>query len=191
MNKKALLDYALFARKELETQIALGLNKLGIYKDKILKANVVGDYTIIEGNQDSLPKRVYSSRKTMISEYFEGGSSFDAVVEEFVYTWFNRIVAIRFMEIHDYFSHGFHVLTSRDGSYEPEILNNLPYVASELNLEEDIVRSLKSKNKTEDLYRYVLVKQCEALSKVIPDIFDVRETYLELLLPNNLLSQNL
>lgn len=189
MNKKALLDYALFARKELETQIALGLNKLGIYKDKILKANVVGDYTIIEGNQDSLPKRVYSLRKTMISEYFEGGSSFDAVVEEFAYTWFNRIVAIRFMEIHDYFSHGFHVLTSRDGSYEPEILNNLPYVASELNLEEDIVRSLKEQNKTEDLYRYVLVKQCEALSKVIPDIFDVRETYLELLLPNNLLSQ--
>lgn len=189
MNKKALLDYALFARKELETQIALGLNKLGIYKDKILKANVVGDYTIIEGNQDSLPKRVYSLRKTMISEYFEGGRSFDAVVEEFAYTWFNRIVAIRFMEIHDYFSHGFHVLTSRDGSYEPEILSNLPYVASELNLEEDIVRSLKEQNKTEDLYRYVLVKQCEALSKVIPDIFDVRETYLELLLPNNLLSQ--
>ena len=189
MNKKALLDYALFARKELETQIALGLNKLGIYKDKILKANVVGDYTIIEGNQDSLPKRVYSLRKTMISEYFEAGRSFDAVVEEFAYTWFNRIVAIRFMEIHDYFSHGFHVLTSRDGSYEPEILSNLPYVASELNLEEDIVRSLKEQNKTEDLYRYVLVKQCEALSKVIPDIFDVRETYLELLLPNNLLSQ--
>lgn len=189
MNKKALLDYALFARKELETQIALGLNKLGIYKDKILKANVVGDYTIIEGNPDSLPKRVYSLRKTMISEYFEGGSSFDTVVEEFAYTWFNRIVAIRFMEIHDYFSHGFRVLTSRDGSYEPEILNNLPYVASELNLKEDIVRTLKEQNKTEDLYRYVLVKQCEALSKVIPDIFDVRETYLELLLPNNLLSQ--
>ena len=72
MNKKALLDYALFARKELETQIALGLNKLGIYKDRILKANIVGDYTIIEGNPDSLPKRVYNLRKIMISEYFNG-----------------------------------------------------------------------------------------------------------------------
>ena len=72
MNKKALLDYALFARKELETQIALSLNKLGIYKDKILKANIVGDYTIIEGNPDSYPKRVYNLRKMMISEYFEG-----------------------------------------------------------------------------------------------------------------------
>ena len=83
MNKKALLDYALFARKELETQIALSLNKLGIYKDKILKANVVGDYTIIEGNPDSYPKRVYNLRKMMISEYFEGEEKFETVVEEF------------------------------------------------------------------------------------------------------------
>ena len=190
MNKKALLDYALFARKELETQIALSLNKLGIYKDKILKANIVGDYTIIEGNPDSYPKRVYNLRKMMISEYFEGEEKFETVVEEFAYTWFNRLVAIRFMEVHDYFPHGFHVLTSRDGSYEPEILSNLPYVLSELSLEEDVVRSLRDQNKIEELYRYVLVKQCSALSKIIPDIFDVREPYLELLLPNNLLSQD-
>lgn len=190
MNKKALLDYALFARKELETQIALSLNKLGIYKDKILKANIVGDYTIIEGNPDSYPKRVYNLRKTMISEYFEGEEKFETVVEEFAYTWFNRLVAIRFMEVHDYFPHGFHVLTSRDGSYEPEILSNLPYVVNELKLEEDVVRSLRDQNKIEELYRYVLVKQCAALSKIIPDIFDVREPYLELLLPNNLLSQD-
>ena len=190
MNEKALLDYALFARKELETQIALSLNKLGIYKDKILKANVVGDYTIIEGNPDSYPKRVYNLRKMMISEYFEGEEKFETVVEEFAYTWFNRLVAIRFMEVHDYFPHGFHVLTSRDGSYEPEILSNLPYVLSELSLEEDVIRSLRDQNKTEELYRYVLVKQCSALSKIIPDIFDVREPYLELLLPNNLLSQD-
>lgn len=190
MNKKALLDYALFARKELETQIALSLNKLGIYKDKILKANIVGDYTIIESNPDSYPKRVYNLRKTMISEYFEGEEKFETVVEEFAYTWFNRLVAIRFMEVHDYFPHGFHVLTSRDGSYEPEILSNLPYVVNELKLEEDVVRSLRDQNKIEELYRYVLVKQCAALSKIIPDIFDVREPYLELLLPNNLLSQD-
>jgi len=190
MNKKALLDYALFARKELETQIALSLNKLGIYKGRILKANVVGDFTIIEGNPDSFPKRVYSLRKQMISEYFEGEEKFETVVEEFAYTWFNRLVAIRFMEVHDYFPHGFRVLSSRDGSYEPEILSNLPYVKDELDLDEEIVRSLREQNKTEDLFRYVLVQQCAALSKIIPDIFDVREKYLELLLPSNLLSQD-
>lgn len=190
MNKKALLEYAVFARKELETQIALSLNKLGIFKDKILKANIVGDYVIIEGNPESFPKRVYSLRKRMISEHFEQGDKFENVVEEFAYTWFNRIIAIRFMEIHDYFPHGFRVLTNKDGSYEPEILNNLPYVLEELKLDENVIHSLRDQNKTEELYRYVLFKQCEALSKVIPDIFDVREPYLELLLPNDLLSQD-
>lgn len=190
MNKKALLEYAVFARKELETQIALSLNKLGIFKDKILKANIVGDYVIIEGNPESFPKRVYSLRKRMISEHFEQGEKFENIVEEFAYTWFNRIIAIRFMEIHDYFPHGFRVLTNKDGSYEPEILNNLPYVLEELKLDENVIHSLRDQNKTEELYRYVLFKQCEALSKVIPDIFDVREPYLELLLPNDLLSQD-
>ena len=104
MNKKALLEYALFARKELETQIALSLNKLGIYKDHITKANVVGDFTIIEGTQETFPKRVYELRKSIVeNEFHLKNQKFDNVVEEFAYTWFNRIIAIRFMEVHDYF----------------------------------------------------------------------------------------
>ena len=189
MNKKALLEYALFARKELETQIALSLNKLGIYKDHITKANVVGDFTIIEGTQETFPKRVYELRKSIVeNEFHLKNQKFDNVVEEFAYTWFNRIIAIRFMEVHDYFPHGFRVLTSRDGAYEPEIMKNLPYVLEELDLKESVIRSLKEQNKTEELYRYVLFKQCNRLSKVFPDLFSMGEEYLELLLPNNLLS---
>ena len=189
MNKKALLEYALFARKELETQIALSLNKLGIYKDHITKANVVGDFTIIEGTQETFPKRVYELRKSIVeNEFHLKNQKFDNVVEEFAYTWFNRIIAIRFMEVHDYFPHGFRVLTSRDGAYEPEIMKNLPYVLEELDLKESVIRSLKEQNKTEELYRYVLFKQCNRLSKVFPDLFSKGEEYLELLLPNNLLS---
>lgn len=191
MNKKALLEYALFARKELETQIALSLNKLGIYKDHITKANVVGDFTIIEGTQETFPKRVYELRKSIVeNEFHLKNQKFDNVVEEFAYTWFNRIVAIRFMEVHDYFPHGFRVLTSRDGAYEPEIMKNIPYVLKELDLKESVIRSLKEQNKTEELYRYVLFKQCNKLSKVFPDLFSMGEEYLELLLPNNLLSQD-
>ena len=191
MNKKALLEYALFARKELETQIALSLNKLGIYKDHITKANVVGDFTIIEGTQETFPKRVYELRKSIVeNEFHLKNQKFDNVVEEFAYTWFNRIIAIRFMEVHDYFPHGFRVLTSRDGAYEPEIMKNLPYVLEELDLKESVIRSLKEQNKTEELYRYVLFKQCNRLSKVFPDLFSKGEEYLELLLPNNLLSQD-
>ena len=191
MNKKTLLEYALFARKELETQIALSLNKLGIYKDHITKANVVGDFTIIEGTQETFPKRVYALRNSIVDNELKlRGEKFENVVEEFAYTWFNRIIAIRFMEVHDYFPHGFRVLTSRDGSYEPEILKNLPYVLDELDLKESVIRSLKEQNKTEELYRYVLFKQCNRLSKVFPELFKRGDEYLELLLPNNLLSQD-
>lgn len=190
MNKKALEDYALFSRNELETQIALSLNKLGIYKDKILKANIVGDLTVIEGTQETFPKRVYELRETILNSFKLKDENFEHVVEEFAYTWFNRIIAIRFMEIHDYFDHGFKVLTSSDGSYEPDILKNAHFLIDELNLDVNVIQSLKDQNKIEELYRYILFKQCNALNDILPDLFDKDQSYMELLLPQNLLSND-
>lgn len=181
------MNYALAARKELESQIALSLNKLGIYKDSIKKANIVGDYTIIEGTEETFPKRVYELRTPILTQVKENG--FDQVVEEFAYTWFNRIIALRFMEVHDYFDHGFRVLSSRDGSYEPEVLKNVSYVIDYLKLDRNVVTSLHDQGKTEELYRYILFKQCNALSNTLPMLFDAQESYMELLLPNNLLSK--
>ena len=189
MNKRALLDYALYARKELETQIALSLNKIGIFKDHIAEAHIVGDYCIVDGVKESFPKNLYESRRAMIAIHLQN-SDFDDVVEEFAYTWFNRIIAIRFMEVHDYFDHGFRVLTSRDGSYEPEILKNLPYVSKDLRLSEKQIKEYQDQNKTDELFRYVLFKQCKALSEILPLLFDDEGSYLELVLPANLLAQD-
>lgn len=190
MYKKALEDYALFARNELETQIALSLNKLGIYKDRILKANIVGDLTVIEGTQETFPKRVYELRDTILNSFKLKDENFEHVVEEFAYTWFNRIIAIRFMEVHDYFDHGFKVLTSSDGSYEPDILKNAHFLIDELNLDVNVIQSLKDQNKIEELYRYILFKQCNALNDILPELFDKDQNYMELLLPQNLLSND-
>jgi hypothetical protein len=187
MNKTALMNYALSARKELESQIALSLNKLGIYEDSIKRADIVGDYTIIEGTEETFPKRVYELRNTIISDHIQP-DGFKNVVEEFAYTWFNRIIALRFMEVHDYFDHGFRVLTSRDGSYEPEIFKNVMYVIDDLKLNKAVVESLSTQGKTEELYRYILFNQCNKLSGVLPMLFSMQEAYMELLLPNNLLS---
>lgn len=188
MNKTALMNYALFARKELESQISLSLNKLGIYKDSIKKANIVGDYTIIEGTEETFSKRVYELRNKILSQVKENG--FNSIIEEFAYTWFNRIIALRFMEVHEYFDHGFRVLSSRDGSYEPEILKNVSYVIDYLKLDKNVVQSLYEQSKNEELYRYILFKQCNALSNTLPMLFDSQEDYIELLLPNNLLSKD-
>ncbi len=190
MNKEALNEYALFARNELETQITLSLNKLGIYKDRILKANKVGDLTIIEGTQETFPKRVYELRETIINSFKLKDENYEHIVEEFAYTWFNRIIAIRFMEVHDYFDHGFKVLTSSDGSYEPDILKNAHFLIDELNLDVNVIQSLKDQNKIEELYRYILFKQCNALNDILPDLFDKEQSYMELLLPQNLLSND-
>lgn len=189
MDKKALLDYALFARKSLEEQIALSLNRIGIFKDKIARANIVGDFTIIEGINENFPKRIYNLREEIINNHIKE-NSFDSVVEEFAYTWFNRIIALRFMEVHGYFSHGFRVLTSPDGSAEPEILSNLNYVKDDLKLDGSIIEEYRNSGNTEGLYRYVLFAQCNALSKSLPMLFDAQSSYMELFLPNNLLSKN-
>ena len=189
MDKNALMKYALWARKELESQIGLSLNRLGFYKNGIKGANIVGDYTIIEGTQETFPKRVYALRNQILERHIKE-NGFDETVEEFAYTWFNRIIALRFMEVHDYFSHGFRVLTSRDGSFEPEILCNIDYVIDDLKLKADVVRSLKEQGKEEELYRYILFSQCNALSDVLPMLFSTQEAYMELLLPGNLLSQD-
>lgn len=189
MDKKALLDYALFARKSLEEQIALSLNRIGIFKDKIARANIVGDFTIIEGINENFPKRIYNLREEIINNHIKE-NSFDSVVEEFAYTWFNRIIALRFMEVHGYFSHGFRVLTSPDESAEPEILSNLNYVKDDLKLDGSIIEEYRNSGNTEGLYRYVLFAQCNALSKSLPMLFDAQSSYMELFLPNNLLSKN-
>lgn len=89
MDKKALLEYALFARKELETQIALSLNKIGIYDDHVSYAHIVGDRTIIEGISESFDKRVYDLRKRIADECLKD-QKFSTLVEEFAYTWLDR-----------------------------------------------------------------------------------------------------
>lgn len=112
---------------------------------------------------------------------------YKAVIEEFAYTWFNRFVALRFMETHDFLPHGFRVLSSRDGNLEPEILKNLAYVKDELKLDINLCNALKTQGKLEELYRYVLFRQCKALSGILPMLFSDENDYLELLLPKILL----
>ena len=112
---------------------------------------------------------------------------YENVIEEFAYTWFNRFVALRFMEIHDFLPHGFRVLSSRDGNIEPEILKNLNFIKDDLKLDLALCASLKEEGKIEELYRYVLFRQCNELSAVLPMLFSEESAYLELLLPQTLL----
>lgn len=186
MDKGILESYSVWAKENLEKQIEVSLKTLGINGDNdIKKAKKVGDYTVIDGDSTSYPADLFYKRNEIIRLIENQG--YKNVIEEFAYTWFNRLVALRFMEVHDYLSHGFRVLSSRDGGIEPEILKNIGLVKDELKLDIEQCASLREAGKVEELFRYILFKQCNALSDILPMLFSNESSYLELLLPKTLL----
>lgn len=186
MDKKALQTYATWSKQYLEQQIELSLKSLGIHgDDDIREAKRVGDVTVIDGDSTSYPAELYGKRERIISHIKESG--YNNVIEEFAYTWFNRFVALRFMEVHGFISHGFRVLSNPAGGIEPEILKNLGFVKGELKLDMALCEEFKQQGKIEELYRYVLTKQCNALSDQLPMLFSSDMGYLDLLLPQSLL----
>ncbi len=186
MDKRALQSYAVWAKNNLENQIEVSLKTLGINSEKDIKeARRVGEYTIIDGDSNSYPGDLKNKRDSIVRLIQTDG--YKQVIEEFAYTWFNRIVALRFMEVHDFLPHGFRVLSSRDGGFEPEILKNVAFLKNDLKLDVDHVNSLKSQGKIDEAYRYVLFRQCKALSGILPMLFNEDSDYLELLLPKALL----
>ena len=186
MDKRVLQTYAVWAKDNLEQQIEVSLKTLGINGDNNFRqAKRSGDYTIIDGDPNSYPADLYGRRQEIISQVRLKG--YENIIEEFAYTWFNRLVALRFMELHNFLPHGFRVLSSTSGSIEPDILKNLGLVKDELHLDMNTCAQLKDQKKTEALFRYVLICQCNALSDILPMLFSRDQAYMELLLPKSLL----
>lgn len=186
MDKRVLQTYAVWAKDNLEQQIEVSLKTLGINgNNDFRQAKRSGEYTIIDGDSNSYPADLYGKRQDIISQVRLKG--YRNIIEEFAYTWFNRLVALRFMELHDFLPHGFRVLSSTSGSIEPDILKNLSLVKDDLRLDMNNCAELKGQNKTEELFRYVLICQCNALSDILPMLFSRDLGYMELLLPKALL----
>lgn len=186
MDKRILQTYSTWAKENLENQIEVSLKALGINDEKnIKKAKKVGDVTTIEGDPTSYPADLYGKRENIINLIIRNG--YKNIIEEFAYTWFNRFVALKFMEVHGFLSHGFRVLSDPAGGIEPEILKNLNLVKDDLRLDMTLCNEYKQQGKIEELFRHVLIKQCNVLAEILPMLFSSDMGYLELLLPNNLL----
>ncbi len=186
MDKRILQSYSTWAKENLENQIEVSLKALGINSETdIRSAKRAGDVTIIEGDQTSYPADLYEKRKSIIS--LIGRKGYQNIIEEFAYTWFNRFIALRFMEVHGFLSHGFRVLSNPTGGIEPEILKNLSLVKDDLQLDMKLCTGYKQQGKIEELFRHFLIKQCNVLSGILPMLFSSDMGYLELLLPKNLL----
>ncbi len=183
MNKSALKKFATEARKELLERVELQARKIGITAESIQKANVESsDAVFIDGRQLSDVER--RQRNKLIARINE--IDFNRVMEETAYTWFNRLIALRFMEVNDYLPTKIRVLSSSNGdSAEPDMMKEA--LSLDLELDKEYVYELKMNNKTDELFKYLIKIHCNDLNRYMPFMFETLEDYKEILFPEGLL----
>lgn len=183
MDKNAIKKFAVWARRDLIERVAQKAARYGITADEIISA----DADSIHGELLSATEK--RQRKALITEIYEKG--YEQVIEEVAYTWFNRLIALRFMEVNGYLPSHIRVFTNNDGAFQPQILSeaiNLdPTDWDGIDMER--IYALKQDNKDEELFKYLLILQCNALNAVLPEMFEKIEHYTELLLPDYLLRE--
>ncbi len=184
MNRTKLKTYAPQARREFIQAITDRAAFYGLTDKKIEPITEKGDVAIIAGR--AFPRSIVPKRNALEERIAEQG--FGHTMEAMAYTWFNRLVAIRYMELHAYLDHGYRVLSHPDpGKSIPEILEHAEHVNLP-DLKKDAVIDLKlAGNKENELYRLLLTAQCNALNKAMPFLFEKIDDETELLLPDNLL----
>ncbi|EKS2618114.1 BREX-1 system adenine-specific DNA-methyltransferase PglX, partial [Salmonella enterica subsp. enterica serovar Ohio] len=189
MNTNNIKKYAPQARNQFRDAVIQKLTTLGISADKkgnlqIADAELVGE-TVRYGQFD-YPKSTLIRRDRLVKRAHEQG--FDVLVEHCAYTWFNRLCAIRYMEIHGYLDHGFRMLSHPDNPNSFEVLDHVPEVAEALLPEKkaQLVEMKLSGNQDEAIYRELLLAQCHALHRAMPFLFEAVDDEAELLLPDNL-----
>jgi type II restriction/modification system DNA methylase subunit YeeA len=183
MDRNALKRYAPQARRDFIAAINDRAGQYGLTKKKCEAVTFQGDVALIGGRPH--PASIGRLQQRLAERI--GREGFDAVMEAAAYTWFNRFVAIRYMELHGYLDHGYRVLSHPEGKTVPEILEHAEHISLP-GLHRDRVIELKlAGNKDNELYRILLVAQCNALSTAMPFLFERIDDETELLLPENLL----
>ena len=185
MDKNAIKSFAIESRHQMIESVKYQASLIGItstnISEPISKAEGMETYDFGAGTYTIFDEEI-SKRKNLVKEINNKG--FENVVEEVAYTWFNRIIAIRFMEINDYLPTRTRVLSSEtEGKIEPDIITEL--LDLDLNLsDEDIkyVLRLKDENKLDDLFQFSFIRQCNKLNEMLPGLFEKTEDYMELLL---------
>ena len=188
MDKSAIKNFATSARNKLIEGVIQKAYEFGISDKEIKEVENLPDGSRLEINNEYkyLTNSEANNREKLIEQIESKG--FSQVIEEVAYTWFNRIIAIRFMEVNDYLPTGVRVLSSEETSKtEPDAVTNAHELIEELELNRDIVFKYQDNNDSEGLFKYILIKQCNELGKIMPVMFEKIEDYTELLLPDNLL----
>ena len=187
MNKSSLKIFAIEARKELMEKMRTRLEILGINKNGIEKAKVIGKEVEVKGTL--YPKESYDS---LIRKYKQVG--YEELIEESAYTWFNRLTALAFMEANGYIEEK--MIFNNGVKNEPVIIDNYYEFEFFKNLDSDLQKELhnlrdeNTPNSIEKLYSILMEEKCEDLSNIMPFIFKKKGTYSDILFPTGLLMEN-
>lgn len=186
MDKNAIKKFAVWARTELIARVSLKGVEYGITEESE-QWSVSGE----QWSADSANGKVFSimekkQRQALITEIIDKG--YKQVMEEVAYTWFNRFSALRFMEVNGYLPSHVRVFTDEENNFKPQIITEAIHLDLD-GLDMEKVYELKDAEKTEELYKYLLIVQCNALNKILPGMFQKIADYTELLLPDNLLRE--
>ena len=187
MNKSALKKYAPQARLDFIAAVTRRAELLGLNPKSPANVEKQGEALLINGR--AFPAACGQMRTTLEARIRDEG--FAQVMEAMAYTWFNRLVAVRYMELHGFLDHGYRVLShpvnTETGHTQPEILDHIADLDLP-GLDKSVALELKlAGNKDEELYREVLLAQCHALHQAMPFLFESLDDATELLLPDGLL----
>ena len=195
MNKTAIKNFAVWARRKLISEITykaglIGINEKGISQPLSISTGNIQFFDIGTGNPNEISDHEIKQRNALVKRIKEKESTsdyktaFQFVIEEVAYTWFNRLIAIRFMEVNDYLPSRIRVLSSETlGKSEPDMVTK-PFDTDMVfsTYETDRIMKLKQENKLDELFRMLFIKQCNKLNEVLPELFERTADYTELLL---------
>lgn len=194
MDKTAIKNYAIWARTKLIEDIKYKASLLGITEKGI--ADALPQSTTQEQYFDIGTREPYAIRGVQIAQRLSLAeaikkkaqesdylTAYNSIIEEVAYTWFNRFIAVRFMEVNDYLPCKIRVLSAVDGRQEPDIVQN-PFDAKldYTSAEEELISQHQMNNEGDKLFNILFVKVCNDLSKVLPQLFEAEQDYTELLL---------
>ena len=202
MNKTAIKNFAIWARNKLIADVSYDARLIGITEEGIAKPlpQSFGDtqfFDIGTAEPYSISGEAVHQRDKLIEviqqkeKDTDYKTAYQYVIEEVAYTWFNRLIAIRFMEVNDYLPSHIRVLSSESGKLEPDLVTTpfdaeLPFTAEE----EAQIFQLKQDNKLDEVFRILFLKQCNALNEILPALFETTKNYTELLLSLSVTNQD-
>lgn len=194
MNKTAIKNFSVWARTKLIKDIKykaglIGITEKGIKEPLPQSANNIEFYDIGTKEPYSISGIAVNQRRSLVKKIKEKENdsdyetAYNFIMEEVAYTWFNRLIAVRFMEVNDYLPSRIRVLSSESGKLEPDLVSS-PF-QSDIEFTDDdkyTIMHLKDENKIDELFQILFIKQCNALNDILPKLFEKTNDYTELLL---------